>query len=398
MALIKCPECGKSISMYAVQCPECGLPKEYFNKIGKETVESIISSPKEEKTKTDAKKKRTRHKLPNGFGYIKKLSGNRTNPYAAYPPSKEMNHKGTPLYKNPIGYYKTYNEAYKAVTEWHNNTMKEKNKEYTFAEVYEMCQSEIYTNKLSESTKATYKSAYKKCQKLYNMKIKDIVANDMQSILDENNGGYSSTLQMLVLLGKIFHYADKNDMVKKDYSKFLVNNKENDNESGIPFTQKDLKILWKNRKIYEIKILLILCYTGLRINELRITNIYLEERYMKGGLKTPLGKKRIVPIIEDIVPLFDEIQTFRKETAGTYRAKLKPVLEEIGLLYVDDTVHTPHDARHTFSTIADKFGVEEISKYLIMGHVPGGDVEKKVYTHRSLDELRTEMNKIKIIK
>ena len=30
MALIKCPECQKSISDKAAKCPHCGLPAEYF--------------------------------------------------------------------------------------------------------------------------------------------------------------------------------------------------------------------------------------------------------------------------------------------------------------------------------------------------------------------------------
>ena len=32
MALIKCPECGKSISDKADKCPHCGIPAEYFTK------------------------------------------------------------------------------------------------------------------------------------------------------------------------------------------------------------------------------------------------------------------------------------------------------------------------------------------------------------------------------
>ena len=32
MALIKCPECGNSISDKAAKCPHCGVPAEYFSK------------------------------------------------------------------------------------------------------------------------------------------------------------------------------------------------------------------------------------------------------------------------------------------------------------------------------------------------------------------------------
>ena len=30
MALMKCPDCGRSVSPRAVACPECGCPAEYF--------------------------------------------------------------------------------------------------------------------------------------------------------------------------------------------------------------------------------------------------------------------------------------------------------------------------------------------------------------------------------
>lgn len=70
MALIQCPECGSQVSDKALSCPRRGYPMS--------SAEKPRKSPK-----TSAK----RHsKLPNGFGSIKKLSGNRTNPYAVYPP------------------------------------------------------------------------------------------------------------------------------------------------------------------------------------------------------------------------------------------------------------------------------------------------------------------------
>jgi integrase len=57
--------------------------------------------------------------------------------------------------------------------------------------------------------------------------------------------------------------------------------------------------------------------------------------------------------------------------------------------------HTPHDCRHTFSWMADKAKMDDLSKHLIMGHSLGKDVEKNTYGHRTLEELRAEMEKIK---
>ena len=41
MALIKCPECGNTISDKAEKCPQCGLPAEYFHARKKETQEEV---------------------------------------------------------------------------------------------------------------------------------------------------------------------------------------------------------------------------------------------------------------------------------------------------------------------------------------------------------------------
>ena len=36
MSLIRCPECGNSISDKAEKCPHCGLPAAYFSSLDKE--------------------------------------------------------------------------------------------------------------------------------------------------------------------------------------------------------------------------------------------------------------------------------------------------------------------------------------------------------------------------
>ena len=55
--------------------------------------------------------------------------------------------------------------------------------------------------------------------------------------------------------------------------------------------------------------------------------------------------------------------------------------------------HTPHDTRHTFITKAKESGVDEYILKLIVGHAID-DITEKVYTHRTLDELKQEIEKI----
>lgn len=64
-------------------------------------------------------------------------------------------------------------------------------------------------------------------------------------------------------------------------------------------------------------------------------------------------------------------------------------LEELGI-----KKHTPHDCRHTFSALCEKYGVNENDRKRMMGHSFGSDITNGIYGHRTTEELRTEIEKI----
>ncbi|WP_312432712.1 zinc-ribbon domain-containing protein [Lacrimispora sp.] len=71
MSLMKCPECQEQISTHATTCPHCGYP---------------ILLPKHSTSKRGRPKKSDQQslmRLPNGYGTIKTLAGNRRQPFAA---------------------------------------------------------------------------------------------------------------------------------------------------------------------------------------------------------------------------------------------------------------------------------------------------------------------------
>lgn len=57
--------------------------------------------------------------------------------------------------------------------------------------------------------------------------------------------------------------------------------------------------------------------------------------------------------------------------------------------------HTPHDCRHTFSRLCEKYEVNENDRKRMMGHSFGNDITNAKYGHRTLEELRTQIEKIK---
>lgn len=58
--------------------------------------------------------------------------------------------------------------------------------------------------------------------------------------------------------------------------------------------------------------------------------------------------------------------------------------------------HTPHDCRHTFSALCEKYGVNENDRKRMMGHSFGNDITNAKYGHRTVDDLRGEIEKIKV--
>ena len=74
-------------------------------------------------------------------------------------------------------------------------------------------------------------------------------------------------------------------------------------------------------------------------------------------------------------------------TYDKYVQRFKEIMEYLGMN------HHPHETRHTFITRAKLAGMDEYSLKLIVGHQIG-DVTERVYTHRTIESLRQEIEKI----
>ena len=355
-------------------------------------------------------KRKKRMKLPNGFGSIKYLGSGRRNPYAVYPPVEKWSAKG-PVSPPALGYKETWEDAYELLTTYNlekQGKIKVNRNVYidrtpTFAEVYDKFYQEKYENsakKLSESSKRSTTAAYKNCSVLHSIQMGQIKYDDLQSVVNGCTLKHSSIELIILLMHQMYRYAIKYEIVDKDYSQFLYNPKEEDDESGEPFSDQELAVMWENKDNDVIQMLLIMCYSGFRIRAFRDMTVNLDDGYFQGGIKTAASKNRIVPIhsaIYDMVcsrhngpdMLGQEPQIFRERMYSKLKA-----------LKIDKTPsgkkHTPHDCRHTFSMLCERYGVNENDRKRMMGHSFGSDITNAKYGHRTVDELRAEIEKIKI--
>ncbi len=392
MALTTCPECGHQVSDKALSCPGCGCPvKNTAGKIPSRSQRIDISMRPRRKYK----------KLSNGFGSIKKLSGRRSRPFAAYPPVTEFKLNGSPVTVPAIGYYADWYAAFDALREYHHNPYDLRSGSLTFADVYQQFYRDKYENRkkeFSKSSKTSARTAYNNCAALHDRKFVELKKQDLQQVVDSCPLKHASLELIVSLFHEMYKYAISNDILDKDYSQFVTINIPDDDEKGEPFSQEELDILWDHKDVPYVDTILIMIYSGFRISAYKTMIYNLEERYFQGGVKTKNGKMRIVPIHEAIYDMACRYadSSFCENTSN-YRRKFYSTLEHLGIATTaSGKKHTPHDCRHTFSWLCDKYKVDNLSKHLLMGHSLGNDVEDAVYGHRTLEELRAEIQKIQV--
>lgn len=342
-------------------------------------------------------------KNPNGFGSVHKLSGNRRNPWRVRK-TVGWDENGKQLYQT-IGYYKTRQLALQALAEYNANPYDIKTNSITFSEVYEKWSEEHFEN-IVPSAVRTWKSAYNYCKPLYNMRFKDIRVINLEETIKNADIGNNTKARMKSMFNLMYKYALKHEICDKDYAA-LCNSvkKASPTIERIPFSNDEIQILWDNINFPFASMVLIGIYSGWRPQELatlKTSDIDMENKTMLGGLKTDAGKNRIVPIHSKILPLIENYYNENNEylfndfngqqgtsmTYDKYRARFKKVMEKLKMN------HKPHDTRHTFITLAKEYNMDEYIIKLIVGHAIE-DVTEKIYTHRTMEQLKKEIEKVK---
>lgn len=327
---------------------------------------------------------------PNGYGTVHKLKGNRRRPFIVKK-TAGYNEKGHPI-PLIIGYTKTMEEGLILLAEYNKNPWDIDAEKVTLNSLYEQW-IEMRLCKFKDSTQRTLKSTYKHIEMLGDMKYKDLKSFHMQECIDNCGRGYSTQANIKKLFGHLDNFALELDVINKGYAQ-LTTTESVPETSKVPFTDEEIKTLWNNKDEPWVDSVLFFLYTGFRISELldmEIENIDLVNETFKGGTKTASGKNRIVPIHPKILPLVKKrikdkgeyllIHKGKKMKPFTYYFFWDKMMETLGMN------HTPHECRHTFRSALDSADANKKCMDLLMGH-KSKEVGERVYTHKSIDELR----------
>lgn len=212
---------------------------------------------------------------PNGYGSIVKLSGKRRKPFMVRAAAKETYNAdtGTVTVERPlIGCYATRKEALEELAKYNANPYDINMRKITFAELYQMYYESKYVNNaktFSQASMNSTKAAFKNCSAIHSMIFSELRKVHLQKVIDGCPLKHSSLELIKNLFRQMYKYAIENDFVQKDYSEYVTINIPDNDESGIPFTENELKLLWDNVDMPGIDSVLIMIYSGFRISAFR---------------------------------------------------------------------------------------------------------------------------------
>ncbi len=361
-------------------------------------------------------------RLPNGYGGITKLSGNRRNPWRVRITSGwEIDEKTQKLKQRyiTVGYYPSRSAAIKALAEYNESPYDIDARKVTFADVYEKWSDRKF-EEISASNVNGYKAAYKLCSMLYNMKFSDIKLSHLQGVVDSSGKAYPTKKKIKILFNQLFDYAVMHEIIGRDknVAEYVNIGKEEKSTKHYRFTDTEIDALWRWSDNNEyVQVILMLIYSGVRPGELfnlKSEDVNLEERFFTIQKGKNENAARKVPIHDRTLPFFEYWKNKNTEYLVTNLSGSKfnfdtnhgsyvdsfftPILSDIGILtYKNDRgeerEHLPDDTRHTFTTMWKEKRLDEAMRRKIQGH-SGKGIGEIVYTHFELNKLREELNKL----
>lgn len=381
----RCRKCRKPLPAQSIFCMYCGEP---------------IEKPQ---------KRRTRR--PYSSGTIRKLSGKRSKPYAAHLP-RGMG--GT-----FIGTFATSAEASAAIDKAIAARPASARADWKVKDFWNFYKESDRFKNNSRDQRNCDIAAWKYCESLVGEKpMREMKTNDWQECVDkarEMGRSKSTVSKIRNLASKLCQEAMKDDIISRNYAELLNGGGKEVKERDI-FTEKEISILKEHDSDYQARFILILIYTGMRINELlnvRYSDIH--DGYIIGGEKTEAGKGRIIPILPEIAGYID---LFRADVAETDSDKylinkdggrisvttarntwFYAYLVSLGILTKEETDIgntprlSPHCTRKTFATMAWQAGVDKSALTRVIGHTDY-EITDKVYIKAQADMLIAQISQI----
>ena len=320
--------------------------------------------------------------------------------------------------KITLGTYATRKEAQIALAKFNENPYDPTSKALTFKEVWEYAKPTLKLEHKAEGTQINWRIAFERCESIHDMPITDIKTVHLQQVIDSYSHLSARVLSAVKgVMAVVFAYAIQNDIVTRDYSKYVKITSTATKKKKKALKKDDVQLLWDNKDwqyhsprqslfegFYIAHLLLLLVYTGMRIDELLTMQCYqvnLKENYFDcRGTKTDAAER--------LVPIHPAIKEIVMQHMGTPEAYLFSDRNGQPIKYSNfnntayaafkrdmEFPYTFHECRHTFATYS-LLKLDQQARAFIIGHADG--ITDEIYTHPELitDRLYKEMCKFSV--
>ena len=339
---------------------------------------------------------------PNGFGSIKKLSGNRRRPYVYVITRPDGR-------REPVEYFVTQAEAeiYQLdyVKEHYHRSLP--GHKVTFAELFfRWLPVHIADIEPAQSTIDNYHNSFRHCSALQEMPVAALKFKDFQEVIDrmkKERLSYSSLKKVRSMISLVLSFGIQYELVTTNYAPLLKLGKNKPVKPHHPFTRQAINRIWQHADLPGADAILIMLYTGMRCGEmlalakkdvnLRIKVFRITKSKTASGIRTIPIHNKIFPFVLARMQLPGK--TLIADNAGcpySY-ARFCSLWDKV-MAACNIRHHTTHDCRHTVATLLDNAGANEAAKKRILGHA-GSGVTEAVYTHKNLLQLRKTIQLLK---
>lgn len=333
-------------------------------------------------------------KLPNNFGSVVKLSGNRRRPFMV---RKTIGYtdSGRPIQKS-LGYFDTYSAAVAFLENYNRRSLTEA-PGISLLQLYRQWLPR-QQERVGASALEGYRTSLIHLRPIVAISIDSLKFHDVQACFDnmhDRNGnrvGYATKKKARTLLNRLLQYGRINELIPGDinFGKDLDIGINTPIRPHSRFTRQQINKVWKST-MPEKDIVLLLLYTGMRISELlnlKKKNVKLRSKYFDITQSKTAAGIRIIPIHDSILPLVINLMMIPGKylipdcrTYATGADRFNKVMKALKIK------HSPHDCRHTVRSILNEKDANQAAIDRLLGHC-SKSIGDAVYTHVRLPQLR----------
>lgn len=269
----------------------------------------------------------------------------------------------------------------------------------TVQQLWEQFQGTL--EELSKSKRTAYRIAWGKLGDDIRFRaIDDLTVPELQAAVDEGGSSFYTKRDIKSLLSHLFKLALQDDYTDKNRAQFIRLPSLEAAEREI-FTDAEIGTLWEHWQLHRDAVaahMLVMLYTGIRPGELlgiRTENVYLDEHYMTGGIKTTKGKRRKIIIPTKLEPVIRDLLDHAQRGKLAWYNKSEDFYNAWKQLRTELSLReelTPYCCRHTYITRLTALKVSPAMLQELAGHE---DYETTLdYTHLSVDDRLEEVDRL----